>query len=149
MNKRIIALKGKGNSGKTTTIKLLPDILKENGFSQVPNKHKKFGSDFRDVFIKDGLIVGVTSSGDTYDLVTKRLSELIDDDCVICICACRTFDRSEKGTIAATKEFKEYETEYVKKTYEDDVNRQYEVNKKDAKKLMDRILKKPNAQHSI
>jgi len=141
MNKRIIALKGRGNSGKTSTIKLLPEILKENGFNQVPNKYRKFGSDFRDIFIKDGLLVGITSSGDTYDLVKQRLAELINDNCIICICACRTFDRSEKGTIAATKEFNNYETEYVNKTYENNESKQYEVNKKDAEKLMERILK--------
>jgi len=141
MNKRIIALKGKGNSGKTTAINLLPNILKENGFEQVSNKYKKFGNDFRDVFIKDGLLVGVTSSGDTYDLVLKRLSELVNDSCIICVCACRTFDRNEKGTIAATKEFEKYKTEYVNKTYENNTDKQYEVNKRDAERLMERIVK--------
>lgn len=47
---RIIALKGRGNSGKTTTISLLPNILLANGYSRVAGMFQQHGSDFLGVF---------------------------------------------------------------------------------------------------
>ncbi len=43
---RIIALKGRGNSGKTTTINLLPNILLANGYSRVAGMFQQHGGDF-------------------------------------------------------------------------------------------------------
>lgn len=133
--KRIIALQGKGSSGKTTTIKLLPAILEENGYTPVPGKYRSYGSDFRDIFEKSGVRIGLTSSGDTYDLVTTRLKELVADCCDICVCACRTSDRLPPGTIAATKRFPDYEPVYLNKTYADGDSARNDVNKLDAERL--------------
>ncbi len=137
--KRIIALKGKGSSGKTTTIKLLPSILTQNGYSQVTGKHQLHGADFLDIFEKCGFRVGITSSGDTFDLVKNRLNDLVRENCDVCICACRTADRKPPGTIAATKSFSNYTTQYLDKTYDQGVIQQGKANTSDANKLFKMI----------
>ncbi|MCM4161892.1 hypothetical protein FHG64_06310 [Antarcticibacterium flavum] len=136
---KIIALQGRGGSGKTTTITKLPNILISNGYKQVPNKKKSYGGDFLDIFDDGNKKVGITSSGDTYDLVNDRLSDLVKEKCDVCICACRTADRKPHGTIAATKNFPSYTNEYVVKTYATGSNNQLTANQKDAQALFNRI----------
>lgn len=133
--KRIIALRGKGNSGKTTTINLLPKILETNGYTRITGIYQNHGADFLDIYQKNNSKVGITSSGDTYALVKDRLDDLVIEKCDICICACRTFDRSEKGTNAATKSYPDYEVTYLDKTYAGRAEEEDRVNRKDANKL--------------
>lgn len=136
---KIIALKGKGDSGKSTTIKMLPNILVANGYKQVPNKYQKHGGDFLDIYDNGIKKVGITSSGDTFDLVNKRLADLVGEKCDVCICACRTFDRIPPGTIAATKNFPGYTNEYVNKTYASNASGELKANQYDANVLYSRI----------
>lgn len=136
---KIIALQGRGDSGKTTTIKMLPDILIANGFKQVPNKNKNYGGDFLDIFVNGNKKVGITSSGDTFDLVNNRLTDLVKEKCDVCICACRTSDRKPPGTIAATKNFSGYTTEYVAKSYANVTSGQLKANQNDSQRLFIRI----------
>ena len=136
---KIIALQGRGDSGKTTTINLLPSILISNGFRQVPNKYQNHGGDFLDIYDDGNKKVGITSSGDTYDLVNDKLTDLVNEKCDVCICACRTADRKPPGTIAATKKFPGYTNEYVAKTYATGSSGQLTTNQKDAQTLFNRI----------
>ncbi|MFL3663672.1 MAG: hypothetical protein ACJ04Q_06710 [Flavobacteriales bacterium] len=105
----IIALQGRANSGKTTSIKIFHEMLIGEGWVPVPNKRQDFGSDFLDIFEKDGERLGVTSVGDTYDDIIGRLEILINENCNPIVCACRTFDKRRnaqgelEGTVAATK----------------------------------------------
>jgi hypothetical protein len=103
--KKIIALRGIGDSGKTTTIWVLREILPARGYPRVPGSFVDHGKDFSEVFDWNGVLVGVTSAGDSYDLVQGRLQELIDQGCQILICACRSFDRGGHGTNAAINTF--------------------------------------------
>lgn len=114
--KKIIALKGKGNSGKTTTIKALHGLLLQNDYQPVVGTLKILGGDFRAVLIKNGKLIGITSSGDTFDLVHNNLQNLISADCTLCVCACRTSDRRGHGSIAAINSFGHYQKQYVNKT---------------------------------
>ncbi len=114
---RIIALQGRGNSGKTTTINMLPAILIANGYSQVPGMYQQHGADFLDVYDNGIVRLGVTSSGDTYDLVHNRLTDLINARCTVCICACRTRDNVSPGTIAAVNSFPGFTSTFIQKTY--------------------------------
>tara|TARA_B100000508_G_C11465630_1_gene282066 strand:- start:15472 stop:15891 length:420 start_codon:yes stop_codon:yes gene_type:complete len=139
MSNKIIALRGRGCSGKTTTINMLPAILTSNGYTQVPNMYQNYGSDFLDVYEKGNTRVGLTSSGDTFDLVNDRLTELVGHGCQICICACRTYDRVPPGTIAATQNFPGYQNECVDKTYANSADNQIIANQKDAAIIFRRI----------
>jgi energy-coupling factor transporter ATP-binding protein EcfA2 len=114
---KIIALQGKANSGKTTTIHLLDGLLQKSSYKPLPDARKTFGADFQDVYHSpSGDLIGVTSCGDTYDAVKDRLQDLVKWKCILCICACRTYDRMPPGTVAATKSFPGYATEFIKKT---------------------------------
>ena len=137
--KKIIALRGKGGSGKTTTINLLPSILNNHGYSQVENMYQSHGADFLDIFEKNGIKVGITSSGDSFDLVKDRLDDLVKESCDVCICACRTFDRRPPGTNAATKRYSDYKTYYLEKEYASDSLARSKANASDAQKLYEMI----------
>lgn len=137
--KRILALRGRGNSGKTTTITLLADMLKLNGWRQVPGKYKQHGKDFIDMYKKDSILLGVTSSGDTFDLVNNMLQQMDDASCHIGICACRTYDFSSKpGTNAAVNGHSE-NVLFIEKTYAEGKNKQLEANTKDASKVFNSL----------
>lgn len=132
---RIIALKGRGNSGKTTTINILPNILIANGYSRVAGMYQKHGGDFLDVFENGKHRVGVTSSGDTYDLVHDRLTDLINAKCDVCVCACRT----SGCTHTAIYNFTGYTSHFEQKTYAPTPAQEPIVNAADANKLFSLI----------
>ena len=137
--KKIIALKGKGNSGKTTTIRKLYTKFIENKFEVVETNFNIAGGDFTAVFKINDKPIGMTSSGDTYDLVSGNLQKQVDANCEVCICACRSFDRSKKGTNKAISKFEDYESEFIKKSVETNVDKRDEVNSSDALKILNRI----------
>lgn len=128
---RIIALRGRGNSGKTTTIRLLPNILLAHGYIRVPGMYQNHGGDFLDVFENGKQRVGVTSSGDTYDLVSDRLTDLVNAGCDVCICACRT----SGATHTAIFEFTGYASHFENKTYATTPAQEPIVNAADADNL--------------
>lgn len=132
---RIIALKGRGNSGKTTTIKLLPNILFAHGYSRVAGMFQQHGSDFLDIFENGKHRVGVTSSGDSYDLVHDRLTDLVNAKCDVCVCACRT----SGGTHTAIYDFTGYTSHFESKTYATSPAQEPTVNASDANKLFSLI----------
>ena len=114
---KIFALRGKGDTGKSTTIRILHSILLDNGYSLVETNLPPVRGDFRSVFSKNNVLIGITSSGDTFDLVYDNLDYLIRFGCTICVCACRTYDRTYHGTNAAIDEFNNYEKEYIDKNF--------------------------------
>jgi len=139
--KKIIALKGKSRSGKTSTIKILHELLGENGFTQTEFTKIKYG-DFIAVFSKNDKKIGITSTGDTYNLVLSALQNLINENkCNICVCACRTIDRITPGTKDAILEFSNYKPQFVEKTLDNNESTQETTNNKDAKLLPDSITK--------
>jgi hypothetical protein len=137
--KAIIALRGRGNSGKSETIRILHDLLLQNGYAQVRSDFRTDGNDFITVFSKSEYLIGITSSGDTYDLVHDKLNELINDGCEICVCACRTYDRVPPGTNAAILEFDNFANQFIEKTLDENINTQTATNRTDAQRLLSEI----------
>lgn len=134
----IFALRGKGASGKSSTIRILHNFLKENSYAVIDTNINPQGGDFRTIFARNGKRVGITSSGDTFDLVYDNLEFLISSGCTICVCACRTYDRYGHGSNAAIDSFTAFEKEYVDKTLSSDD--QHETsNRSDAQELFNRI----------
>lgn len=136
---RIIALQGRGSSGKTTTINILPAILRANGYMQVPGMYQQHGADFLDVYENGIIRLGITSSGDTYDLVHDRLTDLINAGCAVCICACRTRDNVPPGTIAAVNSFPGFTPTFIQKTYAATPSQEPAVNTADANTVFNAI----------
>jgi len=137
--KTIIALRGKGNSGKSETIRILHNLLDNNDYELVRTNLENNTGDFVSIFRKNKIFIGITSSGDLYDYVHDRLEELINDGCKICVCACRSYDRVPPGTNAAVTEFPGYTPQFVEKTYDDSENTQEETNQNDANILFEVI----------
>jgi energy-coupling factor transporter ATP-binding protein EcfA2 len=87
----IIALTGPGSSGKTTSIRILAKLLINNGYNQITikgNPISKIG-DFTALYVKDGIIIGLTSAGDDKK-VGNKLKALDVLHTQICVCSCRT-----------------------------------------------------------
>lgn len=128
----IIALRGRGNSGKSSTIRMLYDLLLQNRYGLISSNFNATGGDYLAVFSKNGKFIGVTSSGDTYDLVHDNLEVLVNSNCTICVCACRTYDRIPPGTNAAIIEFTNYSNLFVDKTVDGNEATQAATNRADA-----------------
>lgn len=137
--KTIIALRGKGNSGKSTTIRILHGLLLLYGYQQNSSNLRVNGGDFTAIFSKNGRLIGITSSGDTYDLVHNHLQELVNANCEICVCACRTFDRVPPGTNSAIIEFTNYRNHFVEKTFDNNETTQDHTNMDNARTLLSLI----------
>lgn len=135
MNK-IIALRGKRNVGKSTTIRLFHALLLQNGFQLINSSFNPHHGDFRSVFSKNGKMIGITSSGDNFDLVFENLNALVMAGCTICACACRTYDRSGLGTNFAIDSFLNYQKQYIDKTIAGSVAQQNIANNADAQVLL-------------
>lgn len=91
MNRRIIALRGRGGIGKTTTINLLVDELVTRGWRRESRVFHGNGVDITDVYVGvDGVRLGVASAGDNFREVNDALKILSGARCETVICACRT-----------------------------------------------------------
>lgn len=123
--KQLFVLQGTQNSGKTTTIKILNELLLvlKSSYELSKSNFDEKNHDFNAIYIKNGKKIGITSSGDTYDLVNDRLLEFDKEDCEICICACHTYDRIEgEGPIGSIANFKKYQHNFIPKTKTDKEN---------------------------
>ena len=107
---RIIALRGRGFVGKTTTIIQLADGLGNFGWNREWRVFHGNRIDIIDLYRNDnGILLGVASAGDNYDEVASALFRLVNAGASIMICACRTRDMPNadgeiRGTHAAMRE---------------------------------------------
>jgi hypothetical protein len=85
----IIAIYGKSNSGKTSTIKEISRLLCQK-YHYNPETVAAKGDDIYQVLKKDSFIIGIISQGDVGSWVEEYLAELIKRKCVLIICATRT-----------------------------------------------------------
>jgi len=92
----IIAIQGPHNSGKTTSLNILRDLMLNNGFTAVPNvfvnhSGRAIPPDFRDLLEKNSKSVGITTPGDTLGYLTRGIDALIPYQPDIIVCACLTY----------------------------------------------------------
>lgn len=95
----VIALEGKSNVGKTSTINIVYQLLLQSGYAQVSGYFEDLANnDFLDVMTNNNHTIGIVSQGD-YAIgkssVKNHLSKLQSYGCDKVICAC-TIDRSPK-----------------------------------------------------
>ncbi|UTW47126.1 ATP-binding protein [Bacterioplanoides sp. SCSIO 12839] len=86
---RVIALFGPGNSGKTSTLRIVHQQLLKMDFDTMEKYHKSH-VDIREIFIIDGVKVGLETQGDPYSRLAESLELFKKIGCKIIICASRT-----------------------------------------------------------
>jgi hypothetical protein len=87
--KKVIALSGKYNTGKTSTLrKVHEDLLKLS--SESIDKLKDGGADIYEVFLIEGVKVGIETQGDPSSRLPESLDKFVKHECKIIICACRS-----------------------------------------------------------
>ena len=133
----IIALRGPDDTGKTTTLKIVFEKLKAQGFQPMKDFEEDLGNgDFLWVLEKDGRKVGLVTQGDyarkEYS-VKNHLSKLESAGCDTAICACTTGE----GKSRIQRSIDAYEIhDYVDKTQGTDELSCDQANEEDAKKVM-------------
>lgn len=136
----IFALKSSGNSGKTTSIKLLPGLLQEK-YPRCVVVKTYFGDAYRDIklIIEIGQIkIGIESQGDPNSRLCKTLAEFVAQKCDIIICATRMWGQTVD---CVNSHLKLYEIEFIDKDKESNESKQDESNRSYAMVLLDCISK--------
>jgi hypothetical protein len=79
----LIVLKGKENTGKTTTINYVSNGLRGKGYIESsPKDFKDLGNgDFLTILEKERVKIGVVSQGDEADKIPIYLKKLKEKDC--------------------------------------------------------------------
>ena len=84
---RVIALKGVAYSGKTPTLNILREMLREEGVSLSDSPGT---GDIPEAFKVGDLIIGVAPGGDFREIVDKNLRFFEENKCDVGYTACRT-----------------------------------------------------------
>ena len=106
---KIIVIKGNPNSGKTTSIRLVYDILLYLGAEiDIARKYGKTHIDFDTELLYNGKRIAISSAGDLLKNILKTVSD--HDSCDILITASRNFRWSSLDRI-----FSDYDVVYIKK----------------------------------
>lgn len=112
MFRRIIALRGRGGIGISTTIILLAEMLLTRGWIRESRFLHGNGVDITDVYVNANSVrLGLASAGDNFNEVDSSLRILFNANCTIVVCACRTRDMPDangviQGTHFAMRQFK-------------------------------------------
>lgn len=91
---KIIALTGISNSGKTLTLRMVYDFLQKNKTNTIKPFDRKWGIERRGVFKYNGKTVGITTRGDTEDILNEDFTWM--GKCDIYVCACHPSGKTIK-----------------------------------------------------
>ncbi|PKP27934.1 MAG: hypothetical protein CVU02_02380 [Bacteroidetes bacterium HGW-Bacteroidetes-19] len=136
---KIIVLQGKRNSGKTTTIWYVRDlIINNNGNSKeliVFGKQSHYEDDFSDVIDFNNLKIGMFSMGDLSNNLSQAIYKFANKGCDVVICAL-----SLSGSkIRANQAINTYIATRVDKTIEHNKDLRTQVNRMDAQTIFNLI----------
>jgi hypothetical protein len=87
--KKAIALWGLADSGKTSTLKIVHGGLSKLAERSI-EKFRISEYDMRDVFVINGIKVGIETKGDPGSRLEESLNLFKKEGCKLIICACRT-----------------------------------------------------------
>ncbi len=143
MNKKIYYLAGKGNCGKTATVKLVyKKLLREYPDAATFFDVDDAATEILQVLKINQKIIGISSQGDTGKQVLEHLNRLVSKKCEIIITATRTSGR----TIEAVKSVEpSYEACGIKQTYESEPERHSASNQAMATSLVNKVKAVINA----
>ena len=137
---KMFVLQGVHDSGKTSTLTILDELLRKKypDMSGEPTystrgKYKDFQVIYTLTVNGKELRIGIKTDGDNGDAVYGDVGSLVDDECNIIFCTCRSYG----GTVEAIESFsKEADITFVKKTREADESKRRKANTADAQKLL-------------
>lgn len=87
--KKIIALRGAGDTGKTNTLRIVHEALSSISESSI-EEYAADGVDLRDVFTINGFKVGIETQGDPGSRLSSSLELFVRAGCELIVCATRT-----------------------------------------------------------
>jgi hypothetical protein len=135
--KKVIALKGIGNVGKSQTIKKVYGLLIEK-YPSAKIEEKFIGADITVVLTINGKKIGIESQGDPNSRLATSLGYFVSVNCQIIVCATRTYGQTVD---AVNKLNGDYEILWVDQTvagkHSDMNNSNYRV----AKKIVEEVEK--------
>ncbi|PWJ34778.1 hypothetical protein [Fibrobacter succinogenes] len=112
--KKIVALKGSENKGKSETLRIVIQKIREKYSSALYTPFEQDDKDEKCVFENlNGMKIGIETQGDPGYRLPKSLQDFAQMLCNVIICACRT----KGSTVDAIKLYRnDYEIAYIKKT---------------------------------
>lgn len=88
MNKLVIANRGAGYIGKSSSVRAVYQLLKDKGYKLLVEEWQ--GEDIKAIFEVDGVKVGVESQGDPSSQMGETMEKYVEAGCDIIVTACRT-----------------------------------------------------------
>jgi hypothetical protein len=87
--KTVIALYGPANTGKSSTVKKVYELLKAK-YPNAPVTHEIIHHDVRAIIKINGHSIGIESQGDPGSRIFTSISLFVQEECDIIVCATRT-----------------------------------------------------------
>lgn len=114
----LIVLKGKENTGKTTTINYVCNKLRGEGYieSSLKDFEDLGNGDFLTILEKERVKIGIVSQGDEADKIPIYLKKLKGKDCQKVICALRKEIEKKVDLLMGDKNITLEEVEMVKES---------------------------------
>lgn len=133
--KRVFALSGKANSGKSTTVRKLFELLRPE--SSECNILRQTSKEIRAILRIEEVLVGIESKGDVSDHVEASLKDFAQKRCHVIVCACRT----KRGNVVTAVEClrPEYDIEWLFKGQVKDPMQQESASIKKAHELAGKV----------
>lgn len=131
---KIIVLTGVPDTGKSTTINLLYHLLKKpnSGFTLKKDRVIPNSRDFFAIFEKQGELIGITSYGDSVNILKEKFDFFKNEGCITIVCAGR-----ESGSIYDfIAQYSGLKKRDISKTVVEDKAHETTANNNDAKKIL-------------
>jgi energy-coupling factor transporter ATP-binding protein EcfA2 len=113
MQKTIFVLRGKSNVGKTTTIKILYELLEKQYPQSTRNElilkkdhDGKIIEDIKVIITINEIKIGIESQGDLGSRLPKSLKDFVENECEIIVCGARTWGKTNDVINEYSKQFK-------------------------------------------
>jgi hypothetical protein len=128
--KKVIALKGLANTGKSSTLKNVYELLVREYVLQPQRVNVKIEGVLNDVNIGvivsvNGVRIGITSEGDNAEILESKLRGLEYKGCAIIVCASRT--RAWFERIVNDLRHSSYEVDWVEKEKEGTTKQEWDA----------------------
>lgn len=113
MQRTIYALQANNNQGKTTTITILHDLMRETGdYTVVKERHRADSKEFAVILSWNGIRIGISTYGDSRGDICRKLDVFVEEHCQVIVCACH----EEGATVDTILSYGRYRHVFVPKT---------------------------------